>query len=262
MSLIAVAVYDLPGSGRTDLTERTFQSLLDTVDFRKHRIFIIDNASCEETQRVIMEFGKIVDEIAFGQFTLISNRENVGTAKAINAGWKERRPGEHCIKIDNDVVIYSPHWIEEMEEAINRVPKIGIIGLKRKDLIENTTHEDPNYRSVLLQLPHKPGEKWMIVEVVRGVMGTCKMINSALLDKIGYLYQPSNYGFDDSLYSRRSELSGFINCFLPHIEIDHIDPGGTDYTTWKQQHAGEIMGAVSQLQMDYIQGKRPLYEQP
>jgi GT2 family glycosyltransferase len=257
-----MAVFDEEGSGRTGLTERTFQSLLDTVDFRRHRIFVIDNASCNDTQMVIMEFGKLVDDIQFGNFTLIANRENIGTAKAINQGWKERKPGENCIKIDNDVVINSANWIEEMQDAILRNAKIGIIGLKRKDLMECTSYPDPNFRSVLIQLPHKPGERWVIIEQARGIMGTCQMVSAALLDRIGYLHQPSKYGFDDSLFSRRSELAGFINCFLPHIDIDHIDPGGTEYTEWKRQAAAEFMGAAQQLNADYISGKRPIYEEP
>jgi glycosyltransferase involved in cell wall biosynthesis len=223
------------------------------VDWTKHRLIISINGSTPETSNILLDYQEMISQV-------IVNEGNIGTSKAINKAWKERDLHEHCVKIDDDVVIHHDGWVEEMEEAIRREPKIGIIGLKRKDLIECTTHEDANYRSVLIQLKHEPGEKWMVIERVRGVMGTCKMINYALLDKIGYLSQPTVYGFDDSIYSCRSDLAGFINCFLPHIEIDHIDPGGTDYTKWKQEHAGENMRAANEMISKYLSGERPLYE--
>ncbi len=258
-----MCAYDTVENGRTTLTNETLESLYRTVDFNRHRIIIVNNASCEDTKQIIDRFVYRVNEFfSEGQAVAIHLPSNVGTAKAINLGWARRKPGEHCIKIDNDVVIHCIGWVDELEAAIKREPKIGIIGLKRKDLIECTTHDDINWRSTLVQLPHEPGESWIQIEVVRGVMGTCKMVNSSLIDEIGYLYQPTVYGFDDSLYSLRSSMAGFINCFLPHVNIDHIDPGGTDYTTWKQKHAGQTIDLAQRLQAEYLNGLRPLYEAP
>ena len=132
--------------------------------------------------------------------------------------------------MDNDVLIHSPDWVEQLEEAIERDPSIGQCGLKRKDCWENPENPDPNYQTELYSLPHEPGQRWIIGEKTHHIIGTCVMHSAALLDKVGYLYQPGLYGFDDVLMSLRSQLAGFKNVFLPHIDIDHIDPGGTDYT--------------------------------
>ena len=253
MALIAMAVYSTAENKKDLQLRKTLQSLWETVDFSKHRLIISINGSTPLTGEILFDYEEMIHDV-------IVNESNIGTAKAINKAWVKRAPGEHCIKIDDDVVIHSDGWADELEEAIRRDPSIGIIGLKRKDLIESTHHEDNNYRSQLIQLPHQPGERWMVIERARGIMGTCKMVNYKLLDKIGYLYQPSVYGFDDSMYSLRSDLAGFINCFLPHIEIDHIDPGGTDYTKWKQEHAGEIMAQAQKLVAEYSRGIRPIYE--
>jgi hypothetical protein len=88
------------------------------------------------------------------------------------------------------------------------------------------------------------------------------MYNSALLDKIGYLYQPSLYGYDDVLASYRSELAGFKNVFLPQIEIDHVDEGKTEYQGWKERHAGEQTQNVIKIVDEYINGTRLIYYQP
>jgi len=267
--LMAVAVHELEDSGRTALTDRTLQSLLNTVDFNRHKLYIIDNASCEATHAIFKKFAKeFTQKFNPSNLTIIWNEENLGTAKAINKAWIHRQPGQHCIKMDNDVEYHQSGWVDLMVECAEREPKLGIIGLKRKDCWEHalmsdgTEHKDPSLRSKLFMLPHQPGEKWLIVEAVNHVMGTCQLYTSALLDKIGYLYQPSLYGWDDVLAAQRSHLAGFWNVFIPSVEIDHIDPGGTLYQNWKERHAGEAIKELHEVQTGYANGTRPIYEQP
>lgn len=258
MALIAMAVHDLEGSGRSELTLRCLENVLNAVSRKldRHRIFLIDNGSTDPvTTDILNDFPAFVS-------TVIRLPENIGTAEAINLAWKHRQPGEHCIKMDNDVIIHSLDWVEQMEEAIARDPSIGQVGLKRKDCIEHPENPDPNYRSRLYQLPHRAGERWIVAEQVHHVIGTCVMHSAALLDAVGYLYQPALYGFDDVFMSLRSSLAGFKNVFLPHIEIDHIDPGGTEYTGWKQRHAGEVFREAMEIADEYKAGKRPLYYNP
>lgn len=245
MSLIVMAVHDTEENGRTEYTLKTLESLCYTLR-TKPRLVVIDNNSCQKTKEVLrywVDVGII--------WKLITNETNVGTARAINQGIRLREPGEHVVKMDNDVVIYKKHWVEDLERAISKDPKIGIIGLKRTDLMETPYYPDFNFRSSLKMLPHEPGEPWIIVEVAKHIMGTSTMYSSALLDKIGYLTQPSVYGYDDSLACVRSRAAGFYNCFLPHILIDHIDPGGTEYTEWKKKEAALHAEEVSR-EMDKI----------
>jgi GT2 family glycosyltransferase len=261
MSLISIAIFDTEDNRRSDLTNNTVYDLLETVDFNKHRLFLIDNASCKETKDILRHFALDFEHVfPVENLTIIHNETNVGTARAINQAWKQRNPGEHCIKMDNDVVIHSAGWVEQMEECVRKQPQIGIIGLKRKDLMEYPEHPDENFRSQLIMLPHERGEKWMIVEAVGHVMGTCQMYSSALLDKIGYLYQPGIYGFDDVLSSYRSHAAGFWNVFLPHIEIDHIDPGGTPYTDEKREYVKDYVHGVHVRGHEYVNGQRPVWE--
>jgi glycosyltransferase involved in cell wall biosynthesis len=255
MAIIALACWDTKENGRTAYTKRTLESLLDTVDSDRHRVIVVDNGSRDATKEVLSFYAK------YKLFNVITLPENIGTARAVNKAWQLRNAGEHCIKMDNDVVIHQRGWADQLEAAIARDPNIGIIGLKRKDCWENPDHPEPFYRSTLQMLPHVAGEPWMIVERVRHVMGTCQMFNSALLDKIGYLYQPRLYGFDDCLAATRSEVAGFYNAFLPHIDIDHIDTGETAYQGWKEKHSGEDMAAFNAITQAYREGRRPIYEE-
>lgn len=261
MTLIAMAVHDTVENNRAALTERTLKSLWETVDFFTHRLFIIDNGSCEASKQHISNFsrlwmsGRRPDE----HLSIITLPENIGTAKAVNLGWVYRRHGEHAIKMDNDVVIHQKNWVEELELAVELEPRIGIIGLKRKDCWETPWHQAPHLRSQLVMLPHQSGQRWCVVELVQHVMGTCQLYNAALLEKIGFLYQPRLYGFDDSLASARCKFAGFYNAFLPHVAIDHIDPGGDAYTDWKHKHSSEDLDRFRQVFEEYKTGARPIY---
>lgn len=253
--LIAMAVYSTPENQKDDCLRKTLESLRATVDFTKHKLRLSVNGYTEYTLELLAAYNNIIDLTYF-------NGSNLGTAEAINKVWKERQPGQHCIKMDDDVVIHEAGWIEKMVEAINLDPNIGIVGLKRKDCIETPWHEDPYFRSELRMLPHTPGHPWVIVEKASHVMGTCQLYNSALLDKIGYLYQPKKYGWDDVLACSRSIASGFENVFIPQVNIDHIDPGNTPYQTWKEKHSWEDVQLINQMMAEYKSGARSTYYNP
>jgi hypothetical protein len=104
-------------------------------------------------------------------------------------------------------------------------------------------------------LPHYKGQRWIIVEDVAHVIGTCQMYNYRLIDKIGGMMQPGIYGFDDTLAAVRCKVSGFRNSFLPHIEIDHIDTGENPYQKEKERLAGNDMAEFNRLKDDILMGR-------
>jgi GT2 family glycosyltransferase len=260
MALLSMAIYSTPENGKDEYLEKTLESLWQTVFYptankSSHRLILSVNSFTEETIKIIEFYKAIISQVIY-------NDHNLGTAEAINLAWKTRRQGESAIKLDDDVVIHHQDWIYLMEEAIRRDPKIGQIGLKRRDCSETPWNPDPFYQSKLEMLPHIPGEKWIVIEEVSHVMGTCVMHSSALLDKVGYLYQPKLYGFDDSFMSYRSRMAGFRNVFLPGIDIEHIDRGDTGFQKWKTDHAGECWQAYIETIRAYKAGTKSIYYNP
>jgi len=251
MALIAMAVYDTIENRRSSLTHATLRDLAHTVDWSDNRLFIIDNASCKDTQDIYHGWALNERIPLIDTWKLIRLRENVGTAKAINLAWRKRIPGEMCVKMDNDVAIWEEGWIDLMQTVLEKRDDIGIVGLKRKDCEERPDHPNQEwYGSKLKFLPHVPGERWIVIEEVKHVMGTCQGYNSDLLDVIGYLYQLDGlYGFDDALASYRAHIAGWYTVFIPQVEIDHCDPPGENatspYRVWKQRYSGERMAAYN-----------------
>ena len=254
-ALISIAVFSTDENKKDECLAKTLKSLDETVNFKRHRLMLSVNGATEVTKRIIHNNRDIIEKVFW-------NETNLGTAEAINLIWKERKDGEHCIKEDDDIVIHQAGWLDILEDIVNNDPSIGQAGLKRKDCIENPSHPDPYYRSELKMLNHIPGHKWLIVEQCSHVMGSCVLHSSALLDKVGYLYQPKKYGWDDVLMSARSIGSGFKNVFYPHIEIDHIDDGSTPYQGWKERVAMEDLNLISGLINDYKSGAKSCYYNP
>jgi GT2 family glycosyltransferase len=258
MALIGMAVYSTEENKKDECLETTLEGIYTTWGGEKrHRLILSVNAFTPKTDSLINDrfLGRIISDV-------IWNKENIGTAKAINKVWQLREPGEHCIKMDDDIEIHTEGWVEQMEDAINRDPTIGQCGLKRKDCWEHPAHENQEWRSELLMLPHQPGEKWIVAERSKHIIGSCVMHSSALIDRVGYLWQPGLYGYDDVLMSWRSSIAGFKNVFLPHINIDHIDPGDTPYQGWKERHSGQYSKEVSDIVDKYLSRELSIYYEP
>ncbi len=262
MAMIIMAVHDTDENERSGYTFKTLYSLLETVDFNKHSLTISDNASCARTRSYIYQFGiSFESRFNFDNYDFIRNNVNLGTAEAINQGIKHRK-SQHVIKMDNDVIVHAKGWVDDMEDALKRDPTIGILGLKRRDLEQRPGHSNAFWNSELRMLPQEKGQKWLIVEETPDIMGTCVMLNSALLDKIGYLRQPGVYGYDDVDACVRSRLAGFKNAFLCGIDISHIDTGGDEYSKWKQREAGRVGEEFQKFVRGYKDGSIPLYYSP
>jgi GT2 family glycosyltransferase len=254
MALIAMAVYSTEENKKDECLVRTLESLFKTVDFNRHRLILSVNGYTSTTEAILITYSHMIQEI-------IWNGENLGTAEAINKAWRKRLPNENAIKMDDDVVIHSSGWVDEMEEAIRRDSNIGQCGLKRKDCLESPS-SDGFFKSQLIMLPHAPGQTWILAEQATHIMGTCQMYSSALLDKIGYLYQIGVYGFDDVFASHRSKLAGFKNVFLPHINIDHIDKGDTPFQKWKENQANGVWQSYINTIKEYDSGTKSIYYNP
>lgn len=240
---------------RIEMTQRCFSSLFDTANPDLYSLFIIDNCSTDGT----IDYLKTLSHPCLED--IIFNSENLGTARALNMGWKlaESR-GQHAGKVDNDVVWYDDDWLDKMVSVFQQAEDVGLIGLKRRDLEEKPNHNDEFFRSRLFTLPNG-----QVIEIVNHVMGTCWLVSNKLLKEIGALKQIGLYGLDDSIYCHRAHLAGYATVFVPDVAIDHIDPGHPkypEYTQWKIDKATEVMksGAYDQIMEEYRVGQRPLYE--
>jgi GT2 family glycosyltransferase len=246
---IAMPVWDTVENRRSELTKAVIPQVLSLMR-PTDRLVVSDNGSCKATK----SFYTTIDD---PRFSVIYNERNLGIAGGTNVAWRQAPEGEILCKMDNDCFIHQPFG-ELVEWVFYQEPTIGILGLKRKDLAERPDAQEPHYRSKLFYVAHAPGERWVVVEKAQHIMGTCYCFNPVMLPKFGYLNQPKTvYGFDDALAAARAQALGYKTCFLPQIEIDHLDPPNVKsdpYTHWKHIQAGEGIHEYNRLVDGYTRG--------
>ncbi len=267
MALILMPVWDTPENNRSWMTCKTIEGLhCEIAPTKRHRLIVVNNGSCPKTVKNLNDYSRL-----FPRTSVIHNDTNRGVAYACNQALALRQPGEIVIKMDNDCIVSRPGWVDDLCACIEREPKIGILGLKRNDM--------PNWpllpisdgnRSRIVPLPKRDqNERWLAVEHVpfqvskpfMTIVGTCVALNPLMLDKIGYFWhQSKSHGQEDSIYCARCEAAGFMACYYPWIEIDHIDPmADDDYLKWKMRLAAETGQETMRLMCDIITGKRGYY---
>lgn len=240
MSLLMMCAYCTEENGKLEYLKQTLESMFDTVDFfSKHRLIIINNSTYQPAIDYLNAF-----KDPNLNWTILHQSINLGTAEGINLALKTRKPSEYCIKCDDDWSTETIGWIDILEATMTEHPEIGILGLKRDDVYGNFD---------------KQGELWYNDDI----FGTCTMYNPVMLDKkVGYLAQPSLYGYDDVLISVRSMVAGFKNAFRVDIPIKNLDTKPTAYTEWKKREAGVYLQEVSALCEMYRNGTLDVYYNP
>ena len=240
---------------RIEMTKKCLESLFSTADPALYSLMIVDNGSKDGTVDYLKTLtNPQIEDIIF-------NPENVGTASALNVGWKLAYDRNwHAGKLDNDVVFYDNGWLRKMKYTLEIVGDIGLVGLKRRDLEEKPNHNSTFYRSTLFPLPNNK-----VVEIAEHVMGTCWLVGKNALQKLGGLKQIGPYGLDDAIYCHRMHIAGYYVAFIPDVAIEHIDPGDSlypEYTQWKIKQASEVFnsGDYDELMAAYKQGLRSIKE--
>jgi len=260
---------------RRALVEQALSSWLANFDNSLFTLVVIDNCSTDST------FEYLTDLANKGKCVAVRLKKNFGTAPALNLAWRLRTPHQHAVKADSDIVVHTKGVLQKMVEVADAFWNIGIIGLKRPDLIESPNHPDYFYRSKILNLKSK--NTVYILEFVHHVMGSFQLYNKAALSDFGYLYQFQDeregpaYGFDDALACFRMRALRKSVAFLrgwvleekkTSVEISHIDPGESSgnsflssYTRWKQKEAEKALPRYFQLAQEFLRAERnPYYD--
>jgi len=260
---------------RRELVEFAIRSWLENFDANLFTLVVVDNASEDSTFHFLKELA------SKGLLLAIRLKQNFGTAPALNLAWLLREEGQHAIKADSDIVVHTKGTLRRMIEVADACPSIGIVGLKRPDLIERPDHPDLFYRSKIIGL--RRGDVLYVLEFCHHIMGSFTLYNKAVLKDFGFLYQFQDeregpaYGFDDALACFRMKALKKSTCFLrawvdktgkKEVRISHIDPGeaGGDaflskYTRWKREVAAKAMARYQGLARAFLAGKiSPRYE--
>ena len=108
----------IPVFNKVEFTLQCLRSLIEEIDFNENEIIIVDNASKDETSRVLTHFESVV--------RVMRNEENRGFVDACNQGAASAR-GKYLVFLNNDTGVL-PGWLQHLLETIEANPANGAVG--------------------------------------------------------------------------------------------------------------------------------------
>lgn len=108
----------IPVYNQANYTFQCLRSLISEIDLNFCEIIVVNNASQDETSRLLSYFDGLV--------TVIDNRENRGFGDACNQGAAVAR-GEYLVFLNNDTII-QPGWLTHLVDTAEADLSVGAVG--------------------------------------------------------------------------------------------------------------------------------------
>lgn len=108
----------LLGYNKVDFTFQCLRSLFREIDLTENEIIVVDNASSDETPRLL--------ELLKTKVRVIRSEENKGFVEGCNQGAAAAR-GKYVVFLNNDTIV-QPRWLDAMTETIEADETVGAVG--------------------------------------------------------------------------------------------------------------------------------------
>ena len=110
----------IPAFNKLELTRQCLSAIIEHTPDALYDVIVVDNASTDGTK----EFLSTLE----GDVKIITNKENLGFAKACNQG-AQAATGEYLVFLNNDTI---PHqnWLTELVDIVDAFEDVGIVGSK------------------------------------------------------------------------------------------------------------------------------------
>ena len=191
---------------RLDYTNKAIVSLSNRTKF-PHTLTVVDNNSQDGSK----EYLKTLKDKGFIT-NLILLDENVGVAKAANIGFSLTSDADYFLKYDNDIIVQSDTWLEDMVHTIDNIPEIGVLGYN----FEPVSFPLVNVRGT----PVRP-------KYEGNIGGALFMISKRIHHELGFFCEDYGlYGEEDADYGIRVIQAGYINAYMPNEDMGFHLPAG------------------------------------
>jgi len=227
-----------------DLLRNCLKSVLENSGNLKLEIFVVDNASKDESVAMIKK--------KFPTVNLIANQENLGFSKANNLAIKQST-GRFVLLLNPDMRV-TPETLPQMVEFMEKHPTAGIAGCH---LVNDSGVTVPHVRrfptvwdqaAIILKLPHlfpfltskylmKDFDyNTLLANVVDSIRGSFFMIRRELIDKIGGLDERYFIWFEEVDYCKEALKAGFKVMYNPKVKcVDYVGQSFKQVMSYKKQ---------------------------
>jgi len=219
-------------------TRNTIMSLAVTGALQQAQVVVYDNRSTDGTAQMLVD---LVQAGILAREQVITAMQNIGCPRALNRILAQfRQPGQHFIKVDNDVELLTPGWVDMLVDFLDVQPDVGIVSAWYDGITER--------RSKVVE-----HAGW--TEIFPAI-GHCCIYRGELLDKTGYfdvLADDHLYGFEDNLMCTRAVTCGYKCATLPAVRLRHLQ-------RWNSLDVAAEAGAEIERRDAHVERLRPLYD--
>ncbi|MCK5088221.1 MAG: glycosyltransferase, partial [Melioribacteraceae bacterium] len=181
-------------------------------------LILVDNASDEETKKVIAEYSN-----KYKNIKPIYNDKNVGFPGAVNQGFRQAN-GNYIVIANNDIIV-TDGWLERMIQVANADNKIGMVGPVSNIVSGVQLDKDADYKTIegmhIYAEDNAKVNSGKFFEFPR-VAFLCTLIKKEVINKIGGLderFSPGNFEDDD--FCLRAQLAGYKTVIATDVFIHH-----------------------------------------
>lgn len=229
-----IAIITVNFNGQKDTLE-FLESLkkLDTKNLET-KIIVVDNASEDESVKIIHQKFPEVDVVQTGSNTGFTGGYNKGLEYGLNWG------ADYYLIVNNDTLINSPDLLTELVKTAELDHKIGLVAPKilfapgyefqknysQEDLGKVIWYGGGNFDWNNIMSKHRGIDEvdqgqFDLVEKTEFISGCCVLIKKEVLEKVGFFDEKLFAYFDDNDLSERVKMNGFIKYYCGKVAIYH-----------------------------------------
>lgn len=204
------------------LLEECLKSLYDSINGLTFEVFVVDNASSDQSVEMVRS--------KFRDVCLIANSENVGFGRANNQALEMSR-GKYVLFLNPDALVLKG-CVEELVDFLERHPTVGMVGPElvngRNKLLFNWSRlslrgitEFVVERLVSTLTRTHPVVLFKASRAVKWLTGACWMVRRELIDQVGSFDENLFMYGEEPDFCYRVRKAGWKIYFLRHVCITH-----------------------------------------
>lgn len=218
----------IPVFNKVEYTRDCLVALSENTDGENYEVIIVDNASSDGT-------GDFLEHLE-GDVTIITNKKNLGFAKACNQGAMLAK-GEYLLFLNNDT-IPSKGWLTEMLKVVDPVKKIAVVGSKLlypdTGLIQHAGIVFGDLKEPYHIYKNLPAEHPAVNRLVefQAVTAACMLIDKTIFQEAGMFDEIYMNGYEDIDLCLKVRELGYKIIYAPSSILSHAEftsEGRTDY---------------------------------
>lgn len=222
---LSVIIVNYNGKDMTLDCLESIYSRLQNIDFE---IFLVDNASNDETAEAVSS--------DFPEVNVIANKENLGFSRANNQGIREAK-GDYILLLNNDTLVESSD-IDKIIDYMQEHKDVGILGCRINNPDGSLQLSCYRFPGMWEMISHYtwltrlfPDSKWAgdyrnwahdEVREVDFVIGAFFLIKKEVLDGIGLLDEKFFLNAEEAEFCLRAKKAGWKRVFYPDFTIIHL----------------------------------------